>query len=88
MKIKTRLQIVVILTLIISVTVGLFIFSAYREMNEWGQKEITTGRVASNVARLKIVTHEYLLHPGERSLMQWKASRDSLAKLLTEEANI
>ncbi|MBW2595686.1 MAG: HAMP domain-containing protein [Deltaproteobacteria bacterium] len=88
MKIKTRLQIAVILTLIISVTVGLFIFSAYREMNEWGQKEITTGRVSQNMAELKIITHEYLLHPGERSLMQWKASHDSLAKLLAEKANV
>jgi len=88
MKIKTRLQIAVILTLIISVTVGLFIFSAYREMSECGQKEITAGRVSKNMAELKIVTHEYLLHPGERSLMQWKASRDSLAKLLAKGANV
>ncbi|MEA2038553.1 MAG: ATP-binding protein [Thermodesulfobacteriota bacterium] len=88
MKIKTRLQIAVISALIISVTVGLLIFSAYREMNEWDQKESAAGRVSQNMAELKIVTHEYLLHPGERSLMQWKASHDSLAKLLVEEANI
>ena len=88
MKIKTRLQIAVILTLIISVTVSLFIFSAYKGMNEWGQKEMATGRISRNIAELKIVTHEYLLHPVERSLMQWKASRDSLARLLAEEINI
>ncbi len=88
MKIKTRLQIAVILTLIISVTIGLFIFSTYREMNEWNQKEIIADSISMSMAELKIITHEYLLHPGERSLMQWKASRGSLAKLLAEEANI
>ncbi|MCD6486754.1 MAG: HAMP domain-containing protein, partial [Syntrophobacterales bacterium] len=85
MKIKTRLQIAVILTLIISVTVGLFVFSAYREMSEWSQKEIATGRVSKNMVELKIIAYEYLLHPGERSLMQWKASRESLVKLLMKD---
>jgi len=35
------------------------------------------------VAELKIVTHEYLLHPEERSLMQWRSRYSSLSKLLT-----
>ncbi|RZB30781.1 MAG: hypothetical protein SRB1_03061 [Desulfobacteraceae bacterium Eth-SRB1] len=88
MKIKTRLRIAIILTLIISVVISLFIFGAYREMSECGRKAITTGRVTRNMAELRIVTGEYLLYPGERSLIQWETSRDSLTKLLAEEANI
>ena len=83
MKIKSRLQVSVILCLILAATVGLFLFLAARAVNEVSREEGIVAEVVKGVAELKIVTHEYLLHFEERSLMQWRSRYGSLSKILT-----
>ncbi len=83
MRIKTRIQLGIILSLVLAGTIGLLLFLGTRAVNEANRKAGIADQVAKGVAELKIVTHEYLLHPEERSLMQWRSRYISLSKLLT-----
>jgi len=83
MRIKTRIQLGIILSLVLAGTIGLLLFLGTRAVNEANRKAGIADQVAKGVAELKIVTHEYLLHPEERSLMQWRSRYSSLSKLLT-----
>jgi len=87
MKIKTRLHISVILCVVLAVTIGSFLFMAVQEMNEKSEEAIITANIVKNISELKIVAHEYLLHPGERPIMQWKSKYDFITKYLTRKAN-
>ena len=87
MKIKTRLQIGIILSLILTVAIGLFVLFALQEMNAEIEKEKTVTEIVKGMAELKIVAHEYLLHPSDRSLMQWNSTYDYLTKRLMKKAN-
>ena len=87
MKIKTRLQLSIILSLILTVTIGLFILFALQKMNAEIEKERTVIEIVKSMAELKSVAHEYLLHPTDRSLMQWNSTYDYLTKLLMKNAN-
>ena len=87
MKIKTRLQLSIILSLILTVTIGLFVLFALQEMNTEVKEERTVTEIVKGMAELKSVAHEYLLHPTDRSLMQWNSTYDYLTKLLMKNAN-
>ena len=83
MRIKTRIQLGIILSFVLAGTVGLLLFLAARTVNEANRLEGIAAETVKGVAELKIITHEYLLHPEERSLMQWRSKYGSLSKLLT-----
>jgi len=87
-KIRTRLHVNVFLCFIITVLVGSFVFAAVREMNVQTEKAVAASKISREMAELNIVTHEYLLHPEERPLMQWNRKYKSLTRHLTEEAKI
>jgi len=87
MKIKTRIQVSITLCIVLTVTIGLFVFMAIQEMNDKSREAKVTAIIVKDMAELNIATHEYLLHPGERPLVQWKSKYDSLANRLTREEN-
>jgi len=84
MRIKTRLQVGVIFTFVLAITAGLFLFTAVQSVNEGSRKERIAAEIVKGMAELKIVMHEYLLHPGERALIQWQSRYDSLIKRIRE----
>ena len=70
MKIKTRLHLSIILSLILTVTIGMFVLFSLQKINaEIKKKGRTATEIVKGMAELKIVAHEYLLHPADRSLM-------------------
>jgi len=83
MRIKTRIQLGIILSLVLAATIGLLLFLGVRAVNEANRLDGIAAKTVKGVAELKIITHEYLLHPEERSLMQWRSKYGSLSKLLT-----
>jgi len=83
MKLKIKLQVSIILTIILAITVGLSIYMAFQSVKEGSRTEIIAAEIVKGIAELKIITHEYLLHPGERSMMQWQSRYDSLIKTIT-----
>lgn len=87
MKIKTRIQVSIILCIVLTVTVGLFVFMAIQKMNNVSQEARIAAVIVKDMAELNIATHEYLLHPGERPLVQWKSKYSSLTNRLTKDEN-
>ena len=83
MRIKTRIQLGIFLSFVLAATIALLLFLAARTVNELSRLDGITAEVVKGVAELKIVTHEYILHTEERSLMQWRSRYSSLSKLLT-----
>ena len=83
MRIKTRIKLSIIFSLVLAATIALLLFLGIRAVNEESRLEGIAVEVMKGVAELKIVTHEYILHPEERSLMQWRSKYGSLSKLLT-----
>jgi len=87
MKIKTKIRAGILLYIVMTVTIGLFIFMAIQKMNSESHKTISAAKIVKDVAELKIVMHEYLLHPEERSLIQWKSKYNFLSKSLIRDKN-
>ena len=87
MKIKTKIRAGILLYIVMTVTIGLFIFMAIQKMNNESQETISAAKIVKDVAELKIVMHEYLLHPEERSLIQWKSKYNFLSKSLIRDKN-
>ncbi|MDX2480267.1 MAG: PAS domain S-box protein, partial [Desulfuromusa sp.] len=87
MKIKTRIQVSITLCIVLVMTIGLFVFMAIREVNDKSREAKVVAIIVKHMAELNTTTHEYLLHRGERSLVQWKLKYDSLANRLTREEN-
>ena len=83
MRIKAKIKLGIILSLVLAVTITLILLLGTRAVNEASRLEGITVEVIKGVAELKIVTHDYILHPEERSLMQWRSRYGSLSKLLT-----
>jgi len=83
MRIKTRIQLGIILSLVLAATIALLLFFTARAVSELTKLDGITAEVVKGVAELKIVSHEYILNPEERSLMQWRSKYRSLSKLLT-----
>jgi len=87
MKIKTKVQAGIFLCIMITVTAGLFITMTIQEMEKQRHEATSAAKIVKDVAELKIVMHEYLLHPEERSLIQWKSKYTLLSKNLIENKN-
>ena len=83
MRIKTRIKLGIILSFILAATIALLLFLGARAVNEASRLEGKAVEVIKGLAEMKIVTHEYILHPEERSLMQWRTRYGSLSNLLT-----
>lgn len=84
MRIKTRLQLGIILSLVLAAMIALLLFLGTRAVNEASREAGIADQVVKGVAELKIVTHEYVLHPEERSLMQWRSRYNFLSEIFTE----
>jgi len=83
MRIKTRIQLGIILSLVLAATIALLLFLGTRAVNEASREAGIANQVVKGMAELEIVTHEYVLHPEERSLMQWRSRYDFLSETLT-----
>ena len=83
MRIKTRIRFSIILSIVMAAIVGLLLFLALRAVNEMSTQARMADELVKGVAELGIVTHEYLLHPEERSLIQWQSRYSSLSKVIT-----
>jgi len=83
MKIRTRIQVIIVLSVFMAATVGLLLFLSIQAMNEASRKAGVAAEVVKGVVELKILTSGYLLHPGDRTLIQWRSRYDSVTKRLT-----
>ncbi len=87
MKIRTRIQINVTLTILLILALGVVLLVTNLERNLTNEKEWTVSQIVKGIAELKIITHEYLLYREQRTQMQWYARHKSLLKLLEFDEN-
>ncbi len=83
MRIRNRLQLSIVLSVVLATTVGLLLILSIHAMNEASRKAEIAAEVVKGVVEMKILTGEYLLHPGDRSLIQWRSRYNSITKRLT-----
>ncbi|MCP3924603.1 MAG: PAS domain S-box protein [Desulfobacterales bacterium] len=85
MRLKTRLQISVSITTLVVVLVSSVIFFSIHRKNEESRKNREISRLIKEIAELKFITQEYMLHHEERALTQWKAKHKSFTKFLNRK---
>ena len=78
MRIRARIQFNIILSIVLVAMVGLLLYLSIQAMNEASGKAGIAAEIVKSVIELKILTSEYLLHPGERVLIQWRSRYDSV----------
>ena len=87
MKIKTITQIGILLFIVVTVTMGLFVFMTIQKMKHESHEAILAAKIVKDIAELEIVMHEYLMYPEERPLIQWKNKYNLLSKSFIQEEN-
>ncbi|MGA2318992.1 MAG: PAS domain S-box protein [Thermodesulfobacteriota bacterium] len=82
MKIKTKLQITTVVSLIVALVIGLILFFSARQVNEAIKKEKAADEIIRGLFELNILTNEYLIHHEERAKIQWQLKHDSIKRFL------
>jgi len=84
MTIKTRLQITVIISILLALSTGSFIFFVNQNLNEVIEENRRADEIVKGVFELNILTNDYLLRRNERTNDQWWSRYDSISRLLIE----
>jgi len=84
MKIKTRVTISTVFSIVIVIMVAIVIGLLFQQLKQASEKEKMTHTIVQGVFELNILTHDYLLYHEKRSKRQWKSKHDSLTNLLSE----
>ena len=84
MKIKTILKISAIFSMVLTIVIGLILFSTSQQVNRAIKRNIIANKIVESVSELDVITYDYLLHrEEERPQTQWRLRHNSLTKLLT-----
>jgi PAS domain S-box-containing protein len=84
MKIKTKLQITTVVSLIVALVIGSILFFSARQVNDSIKKDMAVDEIIRGLFELNILTNEYLMHHEERAETQWQLKHDSIKRLLEE----
>ena len=85
MKIKTKLLISSILTILITIAIGVILFSTTQQLGEISEEGVLAEEILNGVFELNILTHDYLTYQEERAKVQWQLKSDTISELLAEE---
>ncbi|MBM4308176.1 MAG: PAS domain S-box protein, partial [Deltaproteobacteria bacterium] len=84
MKIKTKLQITTVVSLIVALVIGSILFFSAQQVNKAIEKDMAADEIIKGLFELNILTNEYLIHHEERAKTQWQLRHDSIKRLLEE----
>jgi len=76
MKIKTITKIGILLCIMMMVTFCLIFLNSTQKMTFATHKSAVVKKLVKDMVELKIIIHDYLLHPEERSLAQLESKYD------------
>ncbi len=85
MKIRTRLRISTIFSIGLTLVLGITFVLAARTMTSINAKIRLVDETIAGVSELNLLTYDYLLHPEERALTQWRAKHSSIANILMSD---
>lgn len=83
MRIKTKLYLSSLISVVLIVTLVLIMFLTSGEISKHNAQRASSRQVLQTVSELDILTYDYLLHHEKRAEQQWRSSYASLGKLLT-----
>ena len=84
MKIKTKLQIVTVLSLTVALVIGAILFFSAHQVNDAIKKDRAADEIIRGLFELNILTNEYLMQHEERAKTQWQVKHDSIKRFLEE----
>ena len=84
MKIRTKLQIITIFSLVAALVVSSILFFATQKVDEAIKKSQTADEIIKGLFELNLLANKYLVHRQERAKAQWESKHSSLKKLLKE----
>ena len=84
MKIKTKLQIVTVLSLTVALVIGAILFFSAQQVNDAIKKDRAADEIIRGLFELNILTNEYLMQHEERAKTQWQVKHDSIKRFLEE----
>ncbi len=87
MKIRIKILINIILTTLLILALGVVLLIANLKRNSIHEEVSSIGQIMKGIAELKIITHEHLLYPEQRTQTQWFTRYKSLSKLLELKKN-
>ncbi|MDH5600797.1 MAG: PAS domain S-box protein [Gammaproteobacteria bacterium] len=84
MKIKTALKLVIVLSLLVSASIGSWVYSLYQAYAEMKDDAYITQKLSNVIQRINSTSSEYLLYYQERASIQWKSAHLELGEVLTD----
>ncbi len=84
MKIKTKLRVNTVFSIVVVLIVGLTLLSASHQVAETIDKNKIADQIGRGIFELSIVTNDYLLHREKRAPRQWQLKYDSLTRLIAD----
>jgi signal transduction histidine kinase len=84
MKVKTKLQITTVVSLIVALVIGSILFFSAQQVNKRIKKDMAADEIIRGLFELNILINEYLMHHEERAKAQWQLRHDSIKRLLEE----
>lgn len=82
MRIRTKLNVSVLVLIATAVIVGMFLYHTSRQINHAVGKNKEINEIVKGVFELNLLTSDYLLHSSERARTQWRLRHGSLASHL------
>jgi len=84
MKIKTKLRINTLFSVVVVIIVSLTLLSASQQVREAIDKHRMADQISRGILELSIVTNDYLSHHEKRAPRQWQLKHDSLTGLISD----
>ncbi len=82
MKIKSKFQIITVLSIVIGLMIAFTLFIHIQDMRAAIEEDDKVDQLTSGVFDLNLLTNDYLLNRTERTQMQWQLRYDSLTELI------
>lgn len=82
MNIRTKSQLNTMFLVVVILMIGLILFFTSHKMNAAIEKEKAIDNLNTGIFELTLMTHDYLLNYGTRTIIQWQARYASLGKVL------
>src|SRR4051812_25560372 len=85
MKIRTRLYISTLLSVIVSLIIGTTLYNSSLQLKQANKKNENTKEIIRNIFQLDLLNNEYILHPSERIKFQWFKAQELIRESIKNQ---
>ncbi len=84
MKIRTRLRVSALSSIVLAIVVGFIFYFAAQEVDEAQTRLNAIYQVVKGISQLNSITYDFILYQNVRPQKQWRLKHSSLSKLIAE----